>query len=306
MDSGSPAAEAAGGDRQHRVPGAGPVDHLDRVRRPMDGVAVLDQGDAGLAAQHHHRAEFVRRRAAPPPPPPPPLPCRWACRSPPPARRRPGRTRSAPAKRAGAAPRGATTTLRPALRAAAISRAGTSPARVPFGVVRQHHHLGRRHRVGGDPHQPVRQPRLDGRELLVVGPQHVLPGGHEAGLGGGGAAALDQQPGLHAGLAADQAGEVAARLVVAHHGHEGHRRAEGGEVAHHVAGAARQRDLPLHGQHRHRGFRADARNPAVDVPVEHGVAHHQDGAAPQLPHRVGEVGGSARARAWRRGCRPGA
>ena len=69
------------------------------------------------------------------------------------------------------------------------------------------------------------------------------PAGDVARLQRGGAAALHQQPRLHARLAADQAGQVGAGLVVADHRDERHRRAQRGQVAHHVAGAAGHRDL---------------------------------------------------------------
>ena len=160
----------------------------------------------------------------------------------------------------------------------------------PLLVVGQHHDRGRGHRIRRDPHQPVGQALLDGARRFVVGAHHLLAGGDEAGLGRGGAAALHQQPGLDARLAADQPGQVAARLVVPHHGHEGHRRTERGQVADDIARAAGQGDLALHRQDGNRRLGGDALHPAINVAVQHRVAHHQDGGAAKLADRIREIG----------------
>ena len=65
--------------------------------------------------------------------------------------------------------------------------------------------------------------------------------------------------------------------------------AEGGQVAHDVSGAARQRDLAVDRQDRHRRFLADAGHLAIGVAVEHHVADHQHVGMGQTPNRRGEV-----------------
>ena len=201
-----------------------------------------------------------------------------------------GTNRSAPAKRPGMSAARVHHHL-----AAGAAGGGDQPGRgIPgqhaLAVVGQHHDGGRRHRIGGDPHEAVGQPRVDGGALFMVGAEQLLAAGDETGLGGGGAAALHQQPGLDPRLAADQSGQVAARLVVADDGDEGHRGAQGGQVADHIAGAAGQRHLAVHRQHRHRRFRADALDPAIDVAVQHRVADDEDGAPFQLADRVQQLG----------------
>ena len=66
-----------------------------------------------------------------------------------------------------------------------------------LAVIRQHRHAGRRHRIQRDPQQPLGQFGMDRVGLLAVGAQQLLAGGDQAGLQGGGAAALHQQPRLH-------------------------------------------------------------------------------------------------------------
>ena len=158
-------------------------------------------------------------------------------------------------------------------------------------VVAQHDHGGRRDRVGGDPHQPVGQAGVDRAGLFMIGAHDVLAAGDEAGLGRRRPAALHQQPWLDPQLAADQAGQFAARLVVAHHRDEGDSGPQRRQVAHHIAGAAGQSQLALHRQHRHRRLRTDATDPAIDVAIEHRIAHHQQRAASQQAHRGGQRDG---------------
>ena len=92
--------------------------------------------------------------------------------------------------------------------------------------------------------------RVDRRGYLSVGAQQVLAAGDQPGLHGGGSAALDQQPGLDPGLAADQPGQVGAGLVVADDGDQRDRGAECGEVAHEVAGATGIGDLAVDAEDR--------------------------------------------------------
>ena len=158
-----------------------------------------------------------------------------------------------------------------------------------LAVVRQHGDAGRRHRIQRDAHQAFGQLWVDRVGLLAVRAQQLLAGGDQAGLQRGGAAALDQQPGLHVRLAADQPGEVGPGLVVADDGDERGCRTQRGQVAHHVAGAAGQRDFPLDGQDRHRRFQADPGHVAVGVAVEHDVADDQYVGMGQAPDRGREI-----------------
>ena len=171
-----------------------------------------------------------------------------------------------------------------------MSCAGSSPVSSALPVVRQHGDRGRRHRIARDPQQALGQPRLDRRVLLAVGAQQVLAGGEVARLQRGDAAALHQQPRFDVGLAADQAGQVRAGLVVAHHGDEGHRRAERGEVADDVAGTARHGHFTLDRQDGHRGLGADALHRAIDVAVQHDIAHHQHTGAAEQTDGGGQTG----------------
>ena len=158
-------------------------------------------------------------------------------------------------------------------------------------VVRQHGDGGGGQRVPGDAHQALGELGVDGGGDLVVGAQQLLALGDVAGFGGGGAAALHQQPWLHVGLPADQPGEVGPGLVIPHHGDEGHRRAQCGEVAHHVAGAAGHGHVALDRDHGDGRFGRDAVDHAVDVAVEHGVPNDEHAGAGKPPHSVYQVGG---------------
>ena len=180
-------------------------------------------------------------------------------------------------------------------------RAGHVPGQHPLVVVRQHGHGGGGQRVLGDAQQPLRELGVDGRGDLVVGTEQLLALGEVAGLGGGGAAALHQQPRLDVRLAADQPGQVGPGLVVAHHGDEGDGGAERGQVAHHVAGAAGHRHVALDGQDGDRRLGRDAVDGAVDIAVEHGVADDEDAGAGKPANgarQVGRFGGACRARCW--------
>jgi len=119
----------------------------------------------------------------------------------------------------------------------------------------------------------------------MIRAQHVLAIGQKACLGRGGAPALDQQPGLNPRLPADQPGQVTTRLVIAHHRYKGHGGTKRGQVAHHIARTARHGDFAFHCQHRHRRFRADALRPAVNIAVQHGIAHHKHRGTAKLPRR---------------------
>ena len=154
-----------------------------------------------------------------------------------------------------------------------------------LAVIGQHHHRGGGGRIAGNPHQPISKALLDGCHFFVIRAQHVLAIGQKARLRRGGAPGLHQQPGLNSRLPADQPGQVTAGLVIAHHGNKGHRRAKRRQVAHHIARTAWHGDFAFHRQHRHRRFRADALRPAINIAVQHGIAHHQHRGTAELPRR---------------------
>ena len=117
---------------------------------------------------------------------------------------------------------------------------------------------------------------MDRVGLLPVGAQQLLAGGDQTSLQRRRPAALHQQPGLDIRLPADQPGQIRSGLIVADHGDEGRRRTQRGQIAHHVAGATRQRNLPLDRQDRHRRLQADPRYVAIGIAVEHDIADDQD------------------------------
>ena len=179
---------------------------------------------------------------------------------------------------------------RPASRAAAISSVGSAAGHQPLLVIRQHGDRSRRHGVARYAQQSFRQPRLHGRGFLAVGTQQLLAGRKVARFQRGDAAALHQQPGLDVGLAADQGGEIRACLIVANHRDERHRRAECGQVAHHVAGAARYCQFAIDRQDGDWRFRTDAFDLAIDVAVQHHVAHDQHAGAAKQANRSKQIG----------------
>ena len=122
---------------------------------------------------------------------------------------------------------------------------------------------GRRHRIQGDAHQPLGQPRGQGHGHFAVGADQMLALGDVACLQRGGAPALHQQPGFHALLPADQSSQVRARNVVTHHGDKRCRGSQRDEVAHHIAGAAGHCHFARDGENGHRRLRADAGDLAV-------------------------------------------
>ena len=94
-----------------------------------------------------------------------------------------------------------------------------------LGVIGQNRDRRRGHRVTGDAQQAFGQFGAERLGLLAVGAEQLLTLTDEAGFDGGGAGALDQHPGLDAGLPADEPGQVRAGLIVADDGHEGDGRA---------------------------------------------------------------------------------
>ena len=126
--------------------------------------------------------------------------------------------------------------------------------------------------------------------VFAVGPQHLLTLRHVARLAGGGPAALHQKPWLDAGLAADQAREIRARLIVTDHRDKRHGRAQSPQIAHHVARAARNGDFAVNIEHRNRGLAADALDRAIDVAVQHGVADDKHRTVGEASNRHRKLG----------------
>ena len=144
--------------------------------------------------------------------------------------------------------------------------------------------------VGGAADQLGFGVRLRRPHGLAVGAQQLLGSGDVAHLDGGDAARLRQQVGLDQGLGRDQVGHLAPGGVLADQRDEAAARLEGGQVAHHVAGAAQHRRLADDGQDRDRCLRRDALDRAVDITVEHHVADAEDPSPGKVLDPLGEVG----------------
>ena len=129
---------------------------------------------------------------------------------------------------------------------------------------------------------------MDRAGLLAVRAQHLLALRDEPRLLRRHPAALHQQPRLDAGLAADEAGEVRAGLIVADHRDEGDGGADGDEIAHDVARAAGDAQLAMDAQDRDRRLAADPLDIAIDVAVQHRVADDQGIGPAEAANRVGQ------------------
>ncbi len=86
--------------------------------------------------------------------------------------------------------------------------------------------------------------------------------------------------------------ELRSRVVLADQADEDAARAERGDIARHVAGAADIGFAPLHGNHRRRRFRRNPRHLAIDefveheiADAEHGLAHHRIVQGFKIEHR---------------------
>ena len=146
----------------------------------------------------------------------------------------------------------------------------------PLGVVGEHH----RARLGQGRDRVADHRVLDlARDRLChfpIGAQHVgrlaALAGDEADLARRRPRAVDHQAGLDVGLGGERRAHGARAVVVADHADEQTTRAERGDVARDVAGAADHRLLARHRNHRRWRLGRDARDVAVDELVEHEVA----------------------------------
>ena len=111
----------------------------------------------------------------------------------------------------------------------------------------------------------------------------------EAHLAGGRARAVDDQNGLDRGIGRQRGVERAPRLVVADHADEDAARAERGDIARHVAGAADHEFAVADGEHLRRRLGRDAGDLAVDEIVEHDVADAEHGLPADKLQRLVEM-----------------
>ena len=122
---------------------------------------------------------------------------------------------------------------------------------------------------------------VEADDLLMVG--------DDAGLLDGLAVAGDDDAVGRRPEGAERPPEVLSRGVVPDDPTGGSLPAERGDVAHHVARAARSAILRGHGDDRYRGFRRDALHAAPHELVEHEIAHHEHPHASEPPDELVEL-----------------
>ena len=110
--------------------------------------------------------------------------------------------------------------------------------------------------------------------------------GHEPHLAAGRAGRIDHEMRLdRPAEAGDRFCDQFRRFVRPDHADEQAARAEAGEIARDVAGAADHLLLAPHSEDRHRRLRRHPRHLAIDEVVEHEVADAQDGAVREVFQR---------------------
>ena len=149
-----------------------------------------------------------------------------------------------------------------------------------LGVVGQHHGADLRQRrfgIGDDRSLALRAGRRGGLPIGAHQMRRVMLG-DEAHLARGLPRLVDHQIGHDRAVElAERVGQRQARLVVADQTDENASRAERGDIARHIAGAA---DLDLavpDREHRRRRLRRNARDFAIDEIVEHEIADAEHG-----------------------------
>jgi hypothetical protein len=156
-----------------------------------------------------------------------------------------------------------------------------------LGIVREDHCLAPGQ---GGPHR--RQHRLRLRRIgrpgrLVIDPDHLLGAGDDAHLADGRAAGALHHPVLDPRIGAEQRPELRPRGIPPEQPDQHRAAAEGGDVARHVAGAARHRHQPALAQHGHRRLGRDALHLAIEEAVEHGIAEDEDAEGAEVEHGRG-------------------
>ncbi len=125
---------------------------------------------------------------------------------------------------------------------------------------------------------------------FVVGAHYLLAAGDEARLADRRPAGAHHQSGFDAGALLQDAAQPGARLVLADQADQDRARAERGDVARHVAGAARHFACFAQPDHRDRRFGRDTLDLAVQEAVQHDVAQAQNGQPGEIhryPRRIG-------------------
>ena len=113
---------------------------------------------------------------------------------------------------------------------------------------------------------------------------------HEAQLAHGRAARIDDEIRFdQTGVAGKGCAQRLTRLVLSNHPEKETARAEACDITGDIARAADQLFLPLDREHRHRRFRRDARDLAIDEVVEHPVADAEHGLLGNAGEKISEI-----------------
>lgn len=159
-----------------------------------------------------------------------------------------------------------------------------------LAIIRQHQRAGPGHLVGGRSGQPLQCQVGDWGQRLVIGAQKLLVARDKAGLDGGLAPRIDTQHGIDPAQHVNKVRHLATGSVVPHTGEETRPRAKTNQIAHHVARAAQHGVLAPHPQHGNGSFRRNAVNGAVNEPIQHHIAGTQYAGGGQGGGKCGEGG----------------
>ena len=121
--------------------------------------------------------------------------------------------------------------------------------------------------------------RPDRARILGIDAEQLLATCHEPRLQRRRAVAHRDQIGIDPVNIAQQGSQFPALAIITDDPDQRNRQAQRGEVARHIACAARHGCLAGPPHDRHRRFRRNARHAAIDEPVEHDVADTDDALA---------------------------
>ena len=124
-----------------------------------------------------------------------------------------------------------------------------------LAVIGQHHDVDAVQRFVDMAVHKIGERRGIGRLDLTVQPHHLLILGHHPGFGGGGDLRTAVEEAHIGALFPQQLRQLRAVGIVADAGQHPRTGAQGGEIVHHVAGAAQTAALPADVQHGHRRLR---------------------------------------------------
>ncbi len=170
-------------------------------------------------------------------------------------------------------------------------------AQHPLGIVGEHDDVGIGQRSFELRQRRGRDRRRQRSFALHVGPQDLLTRGQMPGLERGGTGGIDDHLRPQRRHFGQPRAQLTSRLIVSDHSKEYRLASQGRDVPRDIGGASGHVGGALDSHHRHRSFGRHALNRAVDEPIQHHVAEHQNSGAGERLQDSQQIGVAAHARA---------